>query len=96
MKNFKVHMLLGILIGALVPPLALWAIFSFRNELVALQSFDDEVIKVINVQLITLGILLNAAVFFLFLKLDKESISRGVLISTVLYLILIFIYRFLL
>ncbi len=96
MKNHTVQLIAGMLTGLALPPLALWLIFTFRSELLALQSFDDEVIKVINVQLITLGILLNAGAFFLFLRLNKEAMGRGVLIVTVLYLLAIFIYRFLL
>lgn len=96
MKNFRTQLLIGIATGLVLPPLVLWIIFNFRSELLAIQSFDADVIKVINVQLITLGILLNAGAFFLFLRLNKEVMSRGVLIITVIYLIAIFIYRFLL
>ncbi len=96
MKNFKTQLIVGMVTGLLLPPLVLWLIFNFRPELLSIQNFDAEVIKVINVQLITLGILLNAGAFFLFLKLEKEAMSRGVLIITVAYLIAIFIYRFLL
>lgn len=96
MKNNQTQLVLGLLTGLALPPLVLWLIFNFRSELLAVQSFDDDVIKVINVQLITLGILLNAGAFFLFLRLNRETMGRGVLISTVCYLIAIFIYRFLL
>jgi hypothetical protein len=96
MKNYTTQLIVGMLTGLVIPPVALWLIFSFRPELLAVQSFDETVIKVINVQLISLGILLNAAAFFLYLRLDKEAMGRGVLIITVAYLIAIFIYRFLL
>jgi hypothetical protein len=96
MKNTPFQLIVGLVTGLALPPLVLWFIFNFRSELLAVQSFDSEVIKVINVQLVTLGILLNAAAFFLCMRLNREAMGRGVLISTVCYLIAIFIYRFLL
>ena len=67
-----------------------------RPELVGIQRFEGDVIKQVNVQIITLGMLINAGLFFLSLKFEKEEIGRGILSISVVYLVVIFIYRFLL
>lgn len=69
---------------------------TLRPELAGIQHFDSDIVKMVNVQIITLGMLINAALFFVFMHFHKESISRGILLISVLELVLIFIYRFLL
>lgn len=87
---------LGLFIGLVMPLLGVYLMLEARPELIGIQRFEGEIIKQINVQIITLGMIINAGMFFIFLKLDKEEISRGILIMSVVYLVAIFIYRFLL
>lgn len=88
---------LGLLIGLFMPLLGIAIIMEARPELIGIQRISEEdLIKQINVQIITLGMIINAALFFLFLRFEKEDISRGILFVSVIYLVGIFIYRFLL
>jgi uncharacterized membrane protein YozB (DUF420 family) len=78
-----------------MPILGVILMLSLRPELQSIQQFEDEVVKQVNVQLITLGMIINAGLFFLFMKYNKEAISRGILVASVSLLILIFVYRLL-
>lgn len=88
---------LGLMIGLFMPLLGIAIILEARPELLGIQRLsEEELIKQINVQIITLGMIINAALFFLFLRFEKEDVSRGILFVSVIYLVGIFIYRFLL
>lgn len=95
MKSFRQKISIGILIGIAMPILGVILMLSLRPELQSIQQFEDEVVKQVNVQLITLGMIINAGLFFLFMKYNKEAISRGILVASVSLLILIFVYRLL-
>ena len=79
-----------------MPLLGILLMIESRPELVGIQRFEGDIIKQVNVQIITLGMIINAGLFFLSLKFDKEEIGRGILSISVVYLVVIFIYRFLL
>ena len=88
---------LGLLIGLFMPLLGIAVITEARPELIGIQLISEEdLIKQVNVQIITMGMIINAALFFIFLRFEKEDISRGILFISVIYLVGIFIYRFLL
>lgn len=88
--------LTGVFIGLLMPIIGIFVVLAARPELQSIQQYESEVVKQLNLQLVTLGMLINAGLFFLFIRLDKEAISRGILLASVFCLIAIFIYRFLL
>lgn len=92
----QIQSVLGALLGLLLPPLGLWLILTLRPEIASMQRFDHELVKQLNLQLITLGMLFNAAFFFIFLRWHKESAGNGILVASVLWLLAIFIYKFLL
>lgn len=88
---------LGWLLGAVLPPFSFWIILQARPELRGLQRYEEvELVKHINVELITMGMIFNAALFFALLRLDREDMSRGVLLASFMWLVLVFIYRLLL
>tara|TARA_B100000678_G_C18207398_1_gene501952 strand:- start:1312 stop:1605 length:294 start_codon:yes stop_codon:yes gene_type:complete len=97
MKNrISPQWIMGLLMGIIMPILGIFLVLDARPELVGLQRFEGEVVKHVNTQIITLGIIINAALFFVFLQFNKEDISRGILFASVVYLVGIFVYRFLL
>lgn len=87
---------IGLSLGFFLPILALWFLFQLRPELIGIQQFDYDVVRQLNVQLLSLGLLLNGAAFFLALRFNKELISRGILIASVIAMLFLIIYRFLL
>lgn len=96
MKKHTWQLIAGIFLGLLMPLLGIWIMIALRPELAGIQRFDSEIVKMVNVQIITLGMLINTALFFVFIHFHKEQVSRGILLISVLELVLIFIYRFLL
>ena len=95
-SKFPVTLIMGIFVGLLMPVIGIFMMLEARPELAGIQRFDMEIVKQINVEIITLGMIINAGLFFLFLRFKQEAVSQGILISSVIVLILIFIYRFLL
>lgn len=94
--NAKTSLVLGFVSGLFLPLLALWLLFQLRPELLGIQKFDYEVVRNLNAQILSLGLLLNGAAFFLAIRLNKEDFSKGILAASILAMIAVFIYRFLL
>ena len=93
----RIEIILGVFLGLVMPIGGYFLVLEFRPELKGLRNFSSEVlVKEINVELLTMGIIINAALFFLCLRFDKEQISRGILISSAIGMLGVFIYRFLL
>ncbi len=95
-KKLSPQLLLGIFIGLIMPLFGVYLMLDLRPELMGIQRFEGDIVKQVNVQIITLGMIINAALFFLALRLDKEEVGRGILFISVIYLVGIFVYRFLL
>jgi Co/Zn/Cd efflux system component len=95
-KNLSKQRLIGLLSGLFVPVLGVFIVLNARPELLGIQQMDENIVKVVNTQIVTLGLIINAGLFFAFLKFNKEEISQGILVTTVFYLILVVVYRFLL
>ncbi len=95
-KKLSLQLLLGIFIGLIMPLFGVYLMLDLRPELLGIQRFEGEVVKQVNVQIITLGMIINVGLFFIALKLNKEEVGRGILFMSVLYLVAVFIYRFLL
>lgn len=96
MKNYYVQMATGIFLGLLMPALGTWLMLSLRPELAGIQEYSHDVVKSVNVRIITLGMIINAALFFVFIRFKREGISQGILVISVAELVAVFIYRFLL
>ena len=77
-----------------MPALGVVLMLVLRPELQSIQQFEAEIVKQVNVQLITLGMIINAGLFFLFMRFNQEAISRGILLASLALLIGIFVYRF--
>ena len=82
--------------GFIMPVVGIYIALEARPELSGIQRFDSNIVKQVNVEIITLGMLINAGLFFLFIRFNRDTMSRGILVASVIDLILIFIYRFLL
>lgn len=92
----RIAVILGMLSGLLVPFLSLYLVGLARPELVAIQKYDLSEIRYLNIQLMTVAMMPNAALFFVALQFEKDQFGRGLLASSLLLLVLVFIYRFML
>ena len=86
----KVDLIKGVLIGIISPIIAFIVyVVSIKKE--PLENFiNNENLPAI----ISLSLLINLALFFLKLKLNKDEQSRGILISTFLYGVVIVFLKF--
>jgi uncharacterized membrane protein YozB (DUF420 family) len=94
LQSFQQKIVLGVAIGLAMPALGVVLMLVLRPELQSIQQFEAEIVKQVNVQLITLGMIINAGLFFLFMRFNQEAISRGILLASLALLIGIFVYRF--
>lgn len=61
---------------------------------VDVNNLEASTIKYLAVRLFTFAVIINAGMFFLTLKLNRESMSRGVLIGTLLIALTILYFKF--
>lgn len=90
-KNISIGIVIGLIASAIGLVLTL-LIFGEGNSLSnSLQvAIDTDVLT----KLVSMGAILNLAVFFLFLKRNEDSKARGVLIATIIVAIITIIVRF--
>ena len=90
----KVDLIKGILLG-IISPMILFVfvtVFYFEYDLM---SFINNKVNYINLpKIISLSLLINLALFFVKLKFNKDEQSRGILLSTFLYGVVIVILKF--
>ena len=90
-RSISIGVVIGLIASAIGLVLTL-LIFGEGNSLSnSLQvAIDSDVLT----KLVSMGAILNLAVFFLFLKRNEDSKARGVLIATIIVAIITIIVRF--
>lgn len=89
--NIKLGMLLGIL-GPVVAMLGVYLIMFPEQSLTEL--IDSLVSKRVFTKIVSLCVVPNLALFFLFLNKYRYQTARGVLLSTILFAVFVFITKF--
>ena len=84
----KIDLLFGLLLGLIVTTLGVYLFLKIKTDFGFIEG-----IKVIRSEgflgkLITLGAVLNIALFFLLLQFKKELMARGVVLATILLAII--------
>lgn len=87
----------GIIPGMVAPALGFYLVFLAKNQL---QLTFWEFVKYLSTydtipQALTLGVLANLLVFFIFIWTKKYESARGVIIATIIYTVLILGYKYL-
>jgi len=86
---------IGSVLGLLVPALSLWIYVLLRFDELAFGDFIKTWFKMgILTHMISLAVLPNLAVFFIFIKTNYLKAARGVLLSTILFAFTVLIIRF--
>lgn len=91
MKTQHKHLIIGMLLGLILPLIVGYIIILTRNGL------DIDIMRysiVSFVPFIQLGAIGNLAIFFLFNWLDKPAIQRGIIGATIIYVMIIFGLKF--
>jgi len=93
--NPRKHIFLGLGLGILTSFLISFVVFLSSNPgFTASDYFNIYVNGKILAPVLSVALLGNLALFFLFLRLDKEVISKGILSATMLVGVIIFILKF--
>ncbi len=92
--NRKLEWGFGFLFGMLTPLFGLAIFFQAFPELKTVGEWNDPAWQLILVRLTTFGVIMNAVVFFLALRMNKESIAMGVLWACGVYLVPLLIMQF--
>ena len=86
--------LFGMLAGLILPPVSLWLIMVLRPEYEVINLIDPQFMLEVSFQMLALGMLGNGLFFFLALRLNKDEFSRGVLLSSIVWLAVIALVKF--
>lgn len=88
------QLLIGTLIGLLVPAFVISMIYAVKFGESTFPSFVESAIKQgAAAPIIALSLLGNLGLFFLFLRFDKLWASRGVMIATLVYGMLMLYFK---
>ena len=90
----KADLIKGVLLGIIAPIIAFIVYVVFIKE-ETLENFINNFVTDRNLPaIISLSLLINLALFFMKLKFNKDEQSRGILLSTFLYGVVIVILKF--
>ncbi len=85
---------MGFLFGLLTPVFGFAVFLQIYPSLYTVTEWNDPAWQLILVRLTTFGVMLNALIFFLALRLGKDSIGKGVLWACVCYLVPLVVMQF--
>lgn len=88
-------LLLGLVLGIITPLIVLLVYYQVNFYYIRVDTFLYETfMKRIFLPLLSLCVVGNLAVFFLFIQTDRYLSARGVVLATLIYAILVFILKF--
>lgn len=96
MNKEKILVGVGIILGFIFPILGVFILQSSRPEFSAFKNMSEQASIIINTRLLTFALMLDALIFFLFVKLNLDSIARGLLITTGILLATLVVFEFIL
>ncbi len=86
---------LGLVLGIITPMIVMFIYYRINFYYIRVDTFLYEAfMKSIFLPLMSLCVVGNLAVFFIFLQTDRYYTSRGVVFATLLYAIVVFVLKF--
>ncbi len=86
----------GVVLGLVLPAITAWALYTFVYS--GFKSFGDFIDGLIFLDsaalYIAVCVLSNLAFFLVFAQFDRLKIARGILLSTILYAMVVLIFKF--
>ena len=96
MKSKLNNIYFGLGVGICLPVISLIALHQIKYYYYTIAEFIDLLNKVdVLTKILSLSVIPNLLIFFIFIWTNKLLSARGVLLSTIIYAILIFILKFL-
>jgi hypothetical protein len=96
LKFRKLEFPLGLIIGLLTPIFAFAMVQETYPMLKKVEEYEELLFKDIVFKVASIGLVLNAAWFFLFLRFGGERLSKGVLYACLAYVFGLIVYKFVL
>ncbi len=90
----KLEWFFGFIFGLLTPLFGIAVFLQIYPILLTVTEWYDPAWQLILVRLATFGVMLNAIVFFIALRFNKESIAKGVLWACAVYLVPLLLMQF--
>ena len=84
----------GVLLGIISPIILFFFVIGFYFEYDLILFINNQVNNINLPKIISLSLLINLVLFFVKLKFNKDEQSRGILLSTFLYGVVIVILKF--
>jgi prepilin signal peptidase PulO-like enzyme (type II secretory pathway) len=88
------YMLLAL--AMVLPLLAIPIAAAFLPDYYSLLPLSTDYVKAMNFRILSLGLLFNGLLFFTLIKLHKDGYAQAVLAGSVLFVLLVIIYRYVL
>ena len=96
MKSKLNNIYLGLITGISLPVISFFILYKVRYDNFSVSGFIDLMSEAdILTKVLSLTVLPNLLLFFIFIWTNKLVSARGVLFSTIVYAILIFVLKFL-
>lgn len=77
---------MGFIFGVLTPIFAMIVFMEMYPALKAIRSWADPAWQRLLTYITTFGVGINAAMFFLSFKMNKERVGKGILVACILYI----------
>ncbi len=84
----------GCIVAVIIPPLSLYIFSQTHGYDISDAGAYGELIRFLNIRLLSASVIVNVGLFFLGLKFDKELFSRGILYGTVFIFVIILFYKY--
>ncbi len=94
MKKKYDNIWLGVVLSALTPVITIYLIITFVYPVEHLQTYYENIwIPIVAPKVISLGVVPNLALFFLFIYTNRLTSAKGVLATTIVYAVIVFILK---
>ena len=90
MDKRKLTIALGIFLGLIGPLITMYTFYFFNYSALEFEVFIDRLLySTLFAPVLSLCVLINLLLFFVFIWLNRDEGSKGVLLTTILYALLI-------
>lgn len=87
--------IIGFLIGSLGPPLAMYSYYFFDYSQLEFSVFIDRLLySTLFAPVLSLCVLINLLFFFIFIWMNKDEASKGILLATIIYAFIIVVLKY--
>jgi len=88
-------LLIGVILGIIIPLLTIYFFYLIKNLALDFKSYIDYILQYkFASKILSLALISNLAIFFLFITSDRYKSARGVILATFIYALISVLYMF--